>query len=273
MKSIFTVLKEQYKYAHLIRRLSLYELKSNNKNNYLGMAWEVINPVIQILIYWLVFGTLMQREAIIISGQEIPFINWLIGGFFVWTFFYQATIQGSKSVYTRLKMLAKMSFPMSVIPSYVIFSQFYIHLFSLGVTVIIYLLIGQSMSIYLFQIIFYMIAALMFVFSLSLITSTLSTIIRDVHMLLNSILRMFLYLSGVLWPITLLSDYPILKLVMSYNPVYYLIEGYRISFFGDYIHFIEYWKQSLFFFGLTFTLLLFGSYIHVKFRKYFIDYL
>ena len=55
MKSAVTVLKEQLSNFYLIQRLSLYELKSNNKNNLLGMLWEVINPRIQIAIYWFVF--------------------------------------------------------------------------------------------------------------------------------------------------------------------------------------------------------------------------
>ena len=39
MNNALTVLKEQIKHFYLIRRLSVYELKSKNKNNYLGMAW------------------------------------------------------------------------------------------------------------------------------------------------------------------------------------------------------------------------------------------
>lgn len=273
MKSILTILKEQIKYFYLIRRLSLYELKNNNKNNYLGMAWELINPSIQILIYWLVFGTLMQREPIEIAGKIIPFINWLIPGFFVWTFFYQSVIQGSKSIYSRLRMLAKMSFPMSIIPSYVIFSQFYIHILSLAVTVVIFIIIGQPFSIYILQLPYYMFAGICLMFSITLIMSTLSTIIRDVHMFLNSMLKMFLYLSGVLWPITLLNNHPLLFKLMQLNPIYYLIQGYRESFFGDKWFFLMDWKYTAFFWLIVVIFLLIGSKLHLKFRRHFIDYL
>jgi teichoic acid transport system permease protein len=273
MKAIATILKEQVKYFYLIRRLSLYELKNNNKNNYLGMTWELINPAIQIMIYWLVFGTLMQREPITIAGEVVPFINWLIPGFFVWTFFYQSVIQGSKSIYTRLRMLAKMSFPMSVIPSYVIFSQFYIHLLSLVVTFIIFIIIRQPFSIYIFQLPYYMFAGISLMFSITLIMSTLSTIVRDVHMLLNSVLKMFLYLSGVLWPITLLKDYPVLLKLMELNPIYYLMQGYREAFFGNSWLFISSWEYTLVFWGIVFIFLYLGSILHLKFRRHFIDYL
>lgn len=102
MKSVFKIIDEQVKHFYLIRRLSLYELKSQNKNNYLGMAWEVINPAIQILIYWFVFSSIRERSDMTIApGVEVPFIYWLLGGFTLWIFFYQATIQGSKSIYSR----------------------------------------------------------------------------------------------------------------------------------------------------------------------------
>src|SRR5690625_1527437 len=189
MKSAVTVIREQIDHFYLIRRLSLYELKSQNRNNYLGMAWEIINPSIQIMIYWFVFGTLRERAPIEVNGTELPFFPWLLAGFFLWIFFYQATIQGSKSIYTRLRMLSKMNFPMSVIPNYVIFSKFYIHLFMLAITMIIFQFMGYFANIYYLQLIYFIFAAFCLIYALSLITSTLSTIIRDVHMFLNSTLR------------------------------------------------------------------------------------
>lgn len=48
MKSALEVLKEQIQYFYLVRRLSVYEMKSKNNDNYLGMTWELINPLFQI---------------------------------------------------------------------------------------------------------------------------------------------------------------------------------------------------------------------------------
>lgn len=273
MKSAIKVLKEQIDNFYLIRRLSLYELKMQNKNNYLGMAWEIINPSIQVMIYWFVFGTVRNRAPIEVSGVEIPFFTWLLAGFFLWIFFYQSVIQGSKSIYSRLRMLSKMNFPMSVIPNFVIFSKFYIHIIMVVVTIIIFQFQGFYVNIYYLQFFYFIFASFCLIFSISLITSTLSTIIRDIHMLLNSTLRMMLYLSGVLWPISLLADFPFIMNLMKLNPLFYLIEGYRASFFGTGWYFIEQWHYSLFFWLLVIILFLFGSILHVKFRRHFIDYL
>ena len=247
MKAATTVLKEQIKHFYLIRRLSLYELKSKNKSNYLGMAWEVINPTIQILIYWFVFGVIINRaDVALTTGADVTYIAWLMGGFILWNFFYQSTIQGSKSIYTRLAMLSKMNFPMSVIPNFVIFSQFYVHLVMLMVVIIILQFLGYFINIYYLQLLYFIFATFFITFSISLITSTLSTIVRDVHMLLNAVLRMFLYLTPILWPISrFLGDYPTLMIIIKLNPLYYLVEGYRAAFFGTGWYFIKDWQYTI----------------------------
>ncbi|MFD2922549.1 ABC transporter permease [Halobacillus naozhouensis] len=272
MKSVIHVIKEQLENIYLIRRLSLYELKSKNNNNYLGMAWEVINPLIQILIYWFVFGVgIRETGNMNVNGQQVPFIFWLMAGIVLWFYFYQATIQGSKSIYSRLKMLSKMNFPMSVIPSYIIFSQFYIHLLMLIIVIIIFQLSGYPINVYYLQFVYLIFATFTLIFAISLITSTLSTIVRDVHMFLNSTLKMFLYLSPILWEISTLEE-P-LPTIMKLNPLYYLIEGYRAALFGVEWYFIEHWQYTLYFWGLTIVFLVFGAVLHIKFRRHFIDYL
>lgn len=273
MKSALKVLKEQIDHFYLIRRLSVYELKSKNKSNYLGTAWEIINPAIQMLIYWFVFGTIRNRAPIDMNGVEVPFFPWLVAGFFMWIFCYQSIIQGSKSLYSRLKLLSKMNFPMSVIPNFVIFSNFYIHVVLIVATVVIFQFTGFKITIYHLQIIYFLIAAFCLLFAIALITSTLSTMVRDFHMFLNSILRMLLYLSGVLWPITLLSDFPTLMKLMKLNPLLYLIEGYRSAFFGTDWYFITNWGYTLYFWGLVIVLFSIGSALHLKFRRHLIDFL
>lgn len=237
------------------------------------MAWEVINPVIQMTIYWFVFGTIRNRAPVEIGGVEIPFFPWLVAGFFLWIFSYQSIIQGSSSIYTRLRMLSKMNFPMSVIPNFVIFSNFYIHVVLVLLSIILFQFMGYPINIYYFQLIYFVIAAFALLFSISLITSTLSTIFRDFHMFLNSTLRMLLYVSGVLWPITLLENFPTLMRIMMLNPILYLINGYRAAFFGTEWYFITEWKYTVYFWVLVVVLLWIGSKLHIKFRRHFIDYL
>ena len=138
---------------------------------------------------------------------------------------------------------------------------------------IVFQFAGYYVSIYMIQILYFIFASYVLIYAFALITSTLSTLIRDVHLLLNSLLRMLLYLSGVLWPLTMLSDFPTLMVLMKLNPLVYLIEGYRAAFFGTEWYLVTAWEYSLYFWGLMFVMLLIGSVLHVKFRRNFIDYL
>lgn len=272
MKSVITILKEQKQYFYLTRRLAKYEMKTKNENSYLGALWEYINPLIQLLVYWFVFQNVMQRSSITMrDGSEVPFFCWLLVGFVVWIFFFKSTIEGSKSIYSRLNILSKMKFPMSIIPSFVLFSYLRVHLILLLITIVIINVSGFFVNVYYLQLLYLIPATIIFIFALSLITSTLSTIIRDVHMFLNAVLKMVLYLSPVLWEIGRLAE-P-WSLIAKFNPVFYLIEGYRAAIFGTEWYFIGHPRYTLYFIVVTILLLVVGSALHIKFRRHFVDYL
>lgn len=267
MSSIATVIKEQIQHFYLIRRLSLYELKSTNKSNYLGMLWELLNPAIQIAVFWFVFGFGIREKG---DVEGTPFFIWMIIGLIVWFFVNPAITHGSKSIYTRIKMVSKMNFPLSVIPSYVIMSKWYPHLILMGILIILLQFFGYPVSVYYIQLPYFMAATIIFLFALALITSTLASIARDVQMFVQSIMRILLYLSPILWwPKENLPDWAFT--LMQANPFFYLIEGHRAALLGTgwYI-----WSSySLYFWGITLVMLWIGTALHVKFRKHFIDFL
>lgn len=268
MKALITVIKEQIDNFYLIQRLAMYEIKSINNNNYLGLAWELLNPAIQLSIYWFVFGYAIRRDEPV---EGVPFFHWLFAGMLVWFFVQPALLHGSKSIYTRIKMIAKMSFPTSAIPSFVMFSKLYPHFFLLAIAIIIFQFTGSPISIYYLQLPYFLFATIVLVFAINLITSTLSTIIRDVQMVVQAVLRMLIYVSPILWVSFSLPDF--VQTIMRINPLYYLIEGYRAAFFNHNWYFIEHWDYTLYFWSLIFVLLWLGSILHVKFRNQLIDFL
>ncbi|RFU66847.1 ABC transporter permease [Bacillus sp. V59.32b] len=267
MKSMFTVIKEQIQNFYLVRRLSVYEMKITNSNNYLGSLWEIINPMIQILIYWFVFGFLIKTGPR--DGTE--FFPWLLSGIIVWFFVNQATIEASKSIYSKLAMVSKMSFPMSVIPSYVIFARLYQHLMLLGISILILCITGIFPSVYIVQIPYFLFAVVALLISFSLITSTLSTIIRDVHMMVPSFLRILFYLTPILWIRDDLPDW--IMAIMKANPLFYIVQGYRATLLGESWYFIEHWQYTLYFWVIVIVLFIVGSSLHLKFRDRFVDFM
>ena len=276
MHLVYTVIKEQIKSFYLVRRLSVYEMKSNNRNSYLGVLWEIINPMILISIYWFVFGFGIfhssGRGDVNLSGELIPFFPWMLSGMVVWFFISQSITQASKSIYTRIKMVSKMSFPMSVIPTFVIFSKLYQHLMLLAVVLVVFQFLGYPINVHYLQLPYFIISTVIFLVALSLITSTLSTIVRDFQMLIQSLVRILIFLSPFLWPPYNLQP-AIITTIMKLNPIYYLAEGYRASILGLSWYPIDHWEYTLYFWGITLLLLFFGSHLHVIFRNRFVDFL
>ncbi|WHY66355.1 ABC transporter permease [Neobacillus sp. SuZ13] len=276
MKSMITIVKEQISSFYLILRLSAFELKSANTNNYLGRFWEILNPMIQLTIYWFVFGAGIRkgREVPMDNGIDVPFFIWMVTGMIVWFFVNPAISASSRSIYSRIQLIAKMSFPMSAIPSFVIMANFYTHLILVAVVTVFLQFTDFKLSIYFLQLPYFMIATLLFLLSLALVTSTLSTIVRDVQQVVQSVLKMLLYLTPLLWQ----TDHLMINgidfvFVLKLNPLYYIVEGYRAALLGTTWYPAEYPQLTLYFWITVVVLFFIGSVLHLKFRNRFVDYL
>jgi teichoic acid transport system permease protein len=268
MKSSFQVIKEHINNFYLIIRLSLFELKSNNNSHYLGVLWEVINPMILISIYWFVFGYGI-RGGMLVDG--VKFLPWMISGISVWFFISSALTQGSKSIYSRINLISKMNFSMSVIPTYVITSMLYQHIILLAVSMIIISFYGYLPTIYILQLPYFMVMTMVLLISIALITSTLSTIIRDVQMVVQAAVRVLLYLNPILWTVDKLPNN--IQFLMKLNPFFYIIEGYRSALLGTNWYVTDNLQYTLYFWALSISLLLIGSILHIRFRNRFVDFL
>jgi teichoic acid transport system permease protein len=267
MKAVFEILKEQIINLHLILRLAIYNTKSKYQSHHLGAAWNFLNPVLQIGIYWFVFGIGIRGGKPI---GEVPFFIWLMVGLIPWLFLSSAIVQGANSIYTKVSLVAKMKFPVSVLPTISIIGNAFGFVFMLIFLIVLLFIYQINPGIYMIQLIYYLICVFVFLFAVSLLLSTISTIIRDFQMLISSFIRMGLYLSGVLWDINSLPE--IYVNILKLNPLYYLIDGFRKTFLYHEWFFVD-WVYMSYFWILTLLILFTGALIHNKFRKQFVDYI
>lgn len=267
MSYVIQVLKEQFMNIHMIIRLAKYDIRSKYGMHYLGAFWQFLNPIIQISIYWFVFGIGIRGGAPV---DGIPFFLWLISGLIPWFFIAPSIVQASNSVYAKVNLVSKMKFPISVLPTITIMSNL-VHFSVLIVFLIVLFYVnGLSIGIYWLQLPYYLIATLVFLFGSSLLFSTISILARDFQLVLQSGVRMLMYLTPILWHIDRMPAR--LINILKLNPLYYLIDGYRNTFLGK-AWFFQDVNYTLYFWSLTIFILFIGSYIHCKFRNKFVDYL
>ncbi|MCI4139980.1 Teichoic acid translocation permease TagG, partial [Bacillus vallismortis] len=78
---LVSILNELVTSFPLILRLASYETKSKYQMNYLGVLWQFLNPLIQMLAYWFLFGMgISNSKPILTVVGEVPFIVWMLAG-------------------------------------------------------------------------------------------------------------------------------------------------------------------------------------------------
>ena len=272
MNDVKLVLKEQFENFGIIRRISKYEEKATYQSHYLGLVWQFLNPAIQVGIYYFVFGLGLHQ------GKEVdgvPFIIWMLIGIIAWFFINSSILGSSNSIYSQVGLVSKMKFPVSILPSVNITSNFVSYRAMMGLLLVSMLIGGVTPTIYWLQYFYYLFCMIAFLFAFGILNSTITVLIRDYHIMLQSIIRLLFYLSGPIWNIQEMAQFKgkdtIVRL-LELNPIYYIINGFRDSFLSK-GWFWEKGTQTLFFWLVTILLLTVGSHLHMKFRARFVDFI
>ena len=192
----------------------------------------------------------------------------------VWLFINPCITQGANAIFSKTSVITKMKFPVSVLPATVVLKELFNHVCILLLMIIFYCTQGVYPAIEWLGIIYYCFAACCFAVSLAMITSVLNMIARDTRKLILACMRLILYLTPILWPISTLAKdgafFTFIRFIMKVNPIYYIVCGYRDCFLYHY-GFMHYWKQMLAFWGITGVLFVVGCYMMYKFKHKFID--
>lgn len=266
--NMLKIIREQIDSFVLVQRLAVYQIRIENKNNYLGSLWEILNPAIQIAIYWFVFGVGIGGGRLV---DGIPFLPYLLVGISMWFFMNQGILEGTKSIVNKIHIVAKMNFPLSAIPAYVLTAKFYSHIILLIITIVIIGGFGYTPTWTFLQIPLMLFSAYMFVFAFSLLFSTLAVLIQDIHMIVQALMRVLFYLSPILWnPKLFLPES--LQMLLKLNPIHYIADFYRGALLHNEWFIVEHWQYTLYFWLVILLLLLIGSAVHNKFRDQFLDY-
>ncbi len=267
MKLVVQIIKEQFLNLRLIFQLAIYDIKGKYSQHYLGILWQFINPLIQISIYWLIFGLGFRKGHPV---GDVPYYLWLVVGLVPWFFITPSILQGSNSIYSRVNLVSKMKFPVSVLPTVSIVGNtfnFVVMLIIMGIFLVIN---DVNPGIYILQLPYYLLCLYAFLFSVTLLFSTISTLVRDFQLALQSFMRMLFYVTPILW---VPGDLPeMIEQILKLNPVYYVTIGFRNTFLME-TWFFEDLHFTFYFWMITLLILFVGAIVHTKFKNKFVDYL
>ena len=129
-KFIMILPKELFQSRELIWKLSKNDFKKRYAGSYLGFIWALIQPVITVLMYWIVFDVVFNtRSQMIASGVEVPYVLFLTAGLVPWFYFSDALIGGTNSLLEYNYLVKKVVFKISILPIIKIISALFVHTF------------------------------------------------------------------------------------------------------------------------------------------------
>jgi len=267
INSIKTVISENLANYKITLRLATFEAKNQHKGSFLGVLWNVINPAIQIFIFWFVFN-------IGIRGGEpignLPFLIWLMAGLIPW-FYMSSMLTGTANSLRQYKgIISNIKLPLSIVPIKSIFSFLIHHLTTMLIYFVVFFMYRLTPTFHIVFVLYYLIAIIAFFLGWALLSSAITVLFPDFNKFLGSVVRLIFFVSPIMWSFDNLPRH--ISQILRLNPLAYIVEGYRHALlFGNSP--LAHWRQGLYFWVISLILFAVGSYTHCRLRKKFVDLL
>ena len=180
-------------YRTLVKYLVLKDIKVKSRGTYLGVAWTLMNPLITIVTYFVVFQYIFRIG--------IPnFLAFFLVGFLMWTFFARAISGAATSVTGNEGLVLRASFPLEVLPVASVFYPLFHHLVALSLAVPLMLIFwGARLSWHLLWVVVILLAFVGFSLALALWFATVGVFFRDTSDILDVGLPVLFWVTPIFY--------------------------------------------------------------------------
>jgi len=207
-----------FEYQELIKNLVISDLKTKYSNSVLGFIWTMLNPLLMMLVLYLVFNNVFRFE------QE-HFALYLLIGIMSWRFFANGTSVAMVSIVGKPSLVTKIFIPREILTFSIVTSALISSLLEFIVLIPLLLLFGASLSPMI--LIFPLLHVLYFVlvYGVALALASFYVYFRDLSPIWEVVLQVGFFLSPIVYPSSLIPE----KYQFYYmlNPITRLIEMYR----------------------------------------------
>lgn len=257
-------IKEIYEYREMIFRLVRKELRGRYKGSVLGFLWTFLNPLLQLLVYTMVFSVIMRSDI-------EQYYLFLFVALVPWLFFSSALTGGSTSIINSSDMIKKIYFPREVMPIAYITSSFVNMLLSFVVIFGVLLVTGYGISLTaLLYLPIIMLVEYVLCLGITLLVSALTVYLRDLAYILGIISMAWQFLTPVMYPQSQVEDVlpdTLLK-IWNLNPMTPVINAYRDILYYKTAPQLETLAAAV---GLGVLVLVIGEVVFVKLQKGFAE--
>lgn len=261
---LFGLVKDIYSDKQLLMSFSINDFKRKFAGSFFGMAWGFIQPLLTMIVYWVVFQFGFKSGDI----GEIPFVLWFMCGIIPWLFFSEAFSMASNSFIEYSYLVKKVVFNINILPLVKVLSSAIVHLFFIALLTIICMFLGYYPSVYMLQVIYYLFCTIVLLFAITLITSSIMVFFRDINQIIGVLLLIGMWGTPIAWSPNTFPEK--VQFFFKLNPIYYLVDGYRDAFL-NHIWFWQKYNQTIYFWILTLGILILGVFIYNRLYPFFAD--
>lgn len=217
-------LKNFMRYRFLLGELVKKGIKLKYRRSYLGIVWSLLEPLMEMIVLTIVFGTLFGND-------DKTFPVYILTGRLLYSFFSQGTKASLSSIRNNAAMIKKVYVPKYLYPMSSVLFNYVIFLISLIVLVVVSLVLGIRPSVYVLTAVIPLLLLLIMTYGIGMILATVGVFFRDLEYLWTVALMLIMYTCAIFYyPDRILgSDF---YWILKYNPLYCIIAIFRDAVFG-----------------------------------------
>lgn len=263
--------KELWQSRKLIWKLAKNDFKKRYAGSYLGFVWALVQPVVTVVMYWIVFDKVFDTKSQLVAGGiKVPYVLYLTAGLVPWFYFQEGLVNGTMALQEYNYLVKKVVFNISILPIIKLIAATFIHMFFMLILVVVSVGYGYFPSAYTLQLFYYSLCLFMLILAISYFSCAIVVFFRDLGQIINIALQIGMWATPILWDISVVPDG--MKPLFKLNPLVYIVEGFRNAIYGK-LWFFEHFYSSTYFWIVTVMLFCFGSLIFKRLRPHFADVL
>lgn len=218
------IFKNIYNYRELLKTNIKKEVRGKYKNSVLGVFWSFLNPLLQILVYTIVF-------QVILKNPKENYVVFLCAGLIPWTFFSTAISRSAFTIIENGNIIKKVYFPREILPISVVTSETINFMISTVIILGIVLMNGIGFNIYMLCYPIILIAQYLLTLGISFVLAGITVYFRDLQHLIGIALQLLFYATPIVYAADGIPAN--LSWILNLNPMTYIINGYRDIFYNQ----------------------------------------
>jgi lipopolysaccharide transport system permease protein len=218
-------LRALWEYRELLGFLVWRDVKVRYKQTALGVAWIVLQPVISVLIFTVIFGILLEAPS-----NGVPYLIFAYAGLLPWNYFAGSLTRSSQSLVGNANLISKVYFPRMIIPTSGVVGglvDFAVSSVVLGVMMIYYRI---PLTVNVIWLPFFLLLAMATALGFGLWLAALNVRYRDINYLVPFLVQIWMYVTPVLYSAVLIPER--FRWLLALNPMTGVVEGFRWSLLG-----------------------------------------